>query len=357
MYILTNPTKYDTDKDKTLRVLSYMREGTASLFAQKYYFDRELREYKATETKKTWGTFKDFLKELAAAFKDESLEQKARQKLFTMRMGKRSADEFVTDYLMMAGESRFDLESTVDYFRRAIHLEILKQIYRLPDMPTTMDDWVKYTRRFDNQWRELQSIKSSIPFAAVRPNNPFRYNSSNAPSSMNNSVVPMAVDTVRTTLTDEECNRLRMEGGCFYCHQKGHMANQCPVRGSSRVYEGLTGHVQQGSRTVGNRSAQASSRMGGGGSGYGRAFLTGTPSSTQGGTTMQGRSMATTNLFRARLAARQAHASRPDALVREEEPEISREEIQKVIGKMRWDKQEALLQELNEMSKRKESDF
>ncbi|ETW75887.1 hypothetical protein HETIRDRAFT_455536 [Heterobasidion irregulare TC 32-1] len=151
MYILTNPTKYDTDKDKTLMVLSYMREGTASLFAQKYYFDRELREYKATETRKTWGTFKDFLKELAAAFKDESLEQKARQKLFTMRMGKRSADEFVTDYLMTAGESRFDLESTVDYFRRAIHPEIFKQIYRLPDMPTTMDDWVKYTQRFDNQ--------------------------------------------------------------------------------------------------------------------------------------------------------------------------------------------------------------
>ncbi|ETW78759.1 hypothetical protein HETIRDRAFT_428593 [Heterobasidion irregulare TC 32-1] len=251
MYILANPTKYDTDKDKTLMVLSYMREGTASLFAQKYYFDRELREYKATETRKTWGTFKDFLKELAAAFKDESLEQKVRQKLFTMRMGKRSADEFVTDYLMMAGESGFNLESTVDYFRHAIHPEILKQIYRLPDMPTTMDDWVKYTRRFNNQWRELQSIKSSVPSAAVRSSNPFRYNSSNAPSSMNNSVVPMAVDSVRTTLTDKERNRLRMKGGCFYYRQKGHMANQCPVRGSSRIHEGSARYVQQSSGMVG----------------------------------------------------------------------------------------------------------
>ncbi|ETW84626.1 hypothetical protein HETIRDRAFT_425908 [Heterobasidion irregulare TC 32-1] len=320
MYILANPTKYDSDINKTLMVLSYMREGTALLFAQKYYFDREFQKYKATETKKTWGTFKDFLKELAAAFKDESLEQKARQKLFTMRIGKQSADKFVTDYLMTAGESGFDLESTVDYFR----LEILKQIYRLPDMPTTMDDW-----------RELQSIKSSVPSAAVRPNNPFRYNSSNAPSSMNNSVVPMAVDAVRMTLTDKERNRLRMEGGCFYCRQKGHMANQCPVRGSSRIYEGSTGHVQQGSRIVGNRSAQASSRMGGGGSSYGRTFLAGAPGSTQGGTTAQGRSMAMTNLFWARLAARQAHAPGPDAPVHEEEPEISREEIQSVIRKIR----------------------
>ncbi|ETW84763.1 hypothetical protein HETIRDRAFT_311919 [Heterobasidion irregulare TC 32-1] len=357
MYILANPTKYDTDKDKTLMVLSYMREGTASLFAQKYYFDRELREYKATETRKTWGTFKDFLKELATAFKDESLEQKARQKLFTMRMGKQSADEFVMDYLMTAGESGFDLESTVDYFRRAIHPEILKQIYRLPDMPTTMDDWVKYTRRFDNQWRELQSIKSSVPSAAVRSSNPFRYNSSNAPSSMNNSVVPMAVDLVRTTLTDEERNRLRMEGGCFYCRQKRHMANQCPVRGSSRIYEGPARYVQQSSGTMGNRSAQTGGRMGGGGSGYGRAFSAGTSGGAQGGAAAQGRGMATTNPFRARLAARQAHAPGPDAPVRETEHEISREEIQRVIGKMRWDEQEALLQELSEMSKKKESDF
>ena len=91
MYILANPTKYTTDMDKILMVLLYIREGMVSLFAQKYYFDRELREYKAAETKKTWGTFKEFLKELAAAFKDESLEQKAQQKLFTMRMGKCSA--------------------------------------------------------------------------------------------------------------------------------------------------------------------------------------------------------------------------------------------------------------------------
>ncbi|ETW83249.1 hypothetical protein HETIRDRAFT_119785 [Heterobasidion irregulare TC 32-1] len=77
MDILANPIKYTTDMDKIWMVLLYMREGTASLFAQKYYFNRELQEYKAMETKLTWGTFKEFLKELAATFKDESLEQKA----------------------------------------------------------------------------------------------------------------------------------------------------------------------------------------------------------------------------------------------------------------------------------------
>ncbi|ETW79945.1 hypothetical protein HETIRDRAFT_103505 [Heterobasidion irregulare TC 32-1] len=121
-----------------------------------------------------------------------------------MRMGKCSVDELVTDYLMTAGESGFNLESIVDYFRRAIHPEILKQIYRLPEMPTMINDWVKHTQRFDNQWRELQSIKSSIPTTMPHRNNPFRYDSSNAPISMNNLVMPMAIDAVHTPLTDNK---------------------------------------------------------------------------------------------------------------------------------------------------------
>ncbi|ETW82068.1 hypothetical protein HETIRDRAFT_418047 [Heterobasidion irregulare TC 32-1] len=334
MYILANPTKYDTNMNKTLMVLSYMREGTASLFAQKYYFDRELREYKATETKLTWGTFKAFLKELAESFRDESLEQKARQKLFTIRMGKQSVDEFVTDYLITVGESGFDLESTVDYFHRAIHPEILKQIYRLPEMPTTMDNW---------------SIKSSVPSILVQQNNPFCYNSSNAPSSINNSVVPMAVDS--------EQNKLRMEGGCFYCRQKGHMANQCPARGSSRIHEGSIGHVQQSGGKMGYRPAQASGRMAAGGGSYGRAFSAKAQSSDTRSATIQGGSVVTTNPFQARLAARQAYASGPDEAIHQEEPKISREEIKRFIGKLRWDEQEALLQELSEGSRQKELDF
>ena len=138
MYITANLTKYDTNQAKILLILSYMRERTASMFAQRYYFDRELRNWKPIETKLKWGTFKDFLTELAKVFKDEGMKQKAQQKLFTMRMGKRTVDNFVADFQITIAESGFDMESIVDYFRQAIYLEILKQIYRLPDMPDTI---------------------------------------------------------------------------------------------------------------------------------------------------------------------------------------------------------------------------
>ena len=273
-----------------------------------------------------------------------------------MRMGKKTADDFVADFLITAAESGFDIESTVDYFRRAIHPEILKQIYRLPDLPTSMDDWVKYTQRFDNQWRELQSIRSSIPAMTTQRNSSSRYNSSNAPSSMNNSVIPMAVDAVRTPLTDDERFRLRAEGGCFYCRQKGHMANQCPVRASSRISERPAGHVQQGDGKMGNRPAQAGGSLAGRVGGNGRAFAARAQNSGAEATPREGRSMATTNPFRDRIAARQAHSPGENAPVRQEESEVSREEIERFIGKLRWDEQEAMLQELSRKSQRKELD-
>ena len=121
-----------------------------------------------------------------------------------MRMRKRIADDFVADFQITTAKSGFNIESTVDYFCQAIHPEILKQIYRLPDLPTSMDDWVKYTQCFDNQWRELQSIRSSIPVMSTQWNSSSHYNSSNTPTSMNNSVIPMAVDAICTPLTDDK---------------------------------------------------------------------------------------------------------------------------------------------------------
>ena len=53
-------------------------------------------------------------------------------------MGKRMADNFMADFQITIAEGGFDMESTVDYFCQAIHPEILKQIYRLPDMPDTI---------------------------------------------------------------------------------------------------------------------------------------------------------------------------------------------------------------------------
>ena len=152
---------------------------------------------------------------------------------------------------------------------------------------------------------------------------------------MNNSVVPMAVDAVHTPLIDKKQSRLCIEGGCFYCHQKGHMANQCPVRASSRVPEGSAQHVQLSDRKVGYCPAQAGGSLASRGGGNGRVFSTRAQNSGMEATLGEGRSMVTTNPFWARLTAQQTYSSREDASVCQEKPEVSRKEVQRFIGKLR----------------------
>ena len=107
---------------------------------------------------------------------------------------------------------------------------------------------------------------------------------------------------------------------------------------------------------MGHSSTQASGALAGKGGSNGKAFSVRAQSSSEEATLREGRSMVMTDLFRTRLAARQAHLSGEDAPVCQKEPEISRKEVQRFVGKLRWDEQEALLQELSRESGRKELD-
>ena len=134
------------------------------------------------------------------------------------------------------------------------------------------------------------------------------------------------------------------------------MANQCPARDPSRISQGAARYVQSSDRKMGNNSGQARPQLAGGGRSDGRAFSARAQSSSEEAAQGPSRSMAMTNPFRARLAARQTYSSGEDAAVRSQEPEVSGEEIKRFIGKLRWNEQEALLQALSRESGRKESD-
>ena len=91
------------------------------------------------------------------------------------------------------------------------------------------------------------------------------------------------------------------------------MANQCPIKALSRVPEGSARYVQPGNGKVGYSSAQASGALASRGKGNGRVFSMRAQSSGEEATLKEGRSMAMTNPFRARLAARQAQSPRENA--------------------------------------------
>ena len=80
---------------------------------------------------------------------------------------------------------------------------------------------------------------------------------------------------------------------------------------------------------------QASEALASRGEGNGRAFSMRAQSSGEEAAPREDRSMATTNPFRARLTAKQAQSPRENPPIYQEEPEVSREEVQRFIRKLR----------------------
>ena len=107
---------------------------------------------------------------------------------------------------------------------------------------------------------------------------------------------------------------------------------------------------------MGNCLAQAGRSLAGRRGSDGRAFSVRAQNNGVKATLREGRSVATTNPFWDRLAAHQTYSSGEDAPIRQKESEISKEEVQRFIEKLRWDEQEVLLQELSREGRKKESD-
>ena len=123
-----------------------------------------MQHYYATKIEGHVITFATFLKDLQGAFHNNAAKQAARSNLFTIRQGKETANEFISRFRLIASEAEFDDAMTLEYFRRAIHPDLLEIVYSMETLPTTLSDWYKYVMRFDGQKEEAASILSQSPF-------------------------------------------------------------------------------------------------------------------------------------------------------------------------------------------------
>src|ERR1700749_2029292 len=101
-----------------------------------------------------------------------------------------------------------------------------------------LDDWKNAARRMHQKWREVENAKrkqrgvfKDLLFGSSNTN---QNRGGQRPNRSQH--VPMQVDTVTTTeinatrtrLTPKLRKRLRREGKCFYCREKGHTSFDCP---------------------------------------------------------------------------------------------------------------------------------
>ena len=154
-YITVNETVYDTDAKKIAFILSHMTDKEALLWKQQYV-DRHIIQEDGTVT---WPLFKDFTTKLKEDFRYEDQIRNATNQLETIRQGKRTAEELVTEFKLLVGQARLTDETTSDnnhlirLFQKALNPVLTMRILTTTEkVPTTIQDWYRKAIEFDGNY-------------------------------------------------------------------------------------------------------------------------------------------------------------------------------------------------------------
>ena len=216
LYLLVNKEIYNDDDRKIAYALSFMREGSAALWS--------LTETEAALKRNppNFGTWQDFLNKFSASFILENTKDQAIAWMTTAKVDKKvPLMDYISQFKNNAALSEIGNEDVlINFYSRGIPPFLMKKIYGMDTVPTTIDKWYQATLRFQHVWEKTQEI-------AKGKTNPFYQNhhQNNDNGHKKKDPDPMDVDAVR--LSDKEQKRRFKEGRCYKCGAQGHIARGC----------------------------------------------------------------------------------------------------------------------------------
>ena len=159
MYLLVNKDISNDDDRKIAFTLSFMREGAAALWA--------LTETEAAFKRNppSFGTWQDFLNKFSALFILENTKEQAIAWLTTTKVDKKTPlMDYISQFKNNAALSKINNEDVlINFFSRGIPPSLMKRIYGMDTVPTTIDKWYQTTLRFQHVWEKTNEIAKGRP--------------------------------------------------------------------------------------------------------------------------------------------------------------------------------------------------
>ena len=171
LYLLVNKDVYDHDDKKIAFTLTFMKEGAAGLWA--------LTETKPAFTRNPpgFGTWADFLQRFNDSFILENTKEQAIAWLTTTKVNDRiDILDYISKFKNNAALSGItDQNILINFFSRGIPTQLMRRIYSMDIIPTTMEKWYQQTLHFKQVWEKTNEIAKGrnnpfIPFQDNRNN-------------------------------------------------------------------------------------------------------------------------------------------------------------------------------------------
>ena len=215
LYLLVNIDIYNDDDRKIAFTLSFMREGSATLWA--------LTETDATFKRNppSFRTWQDFLDKFSALFILENTKNQAIAWMTMAKVDKKTPlMEYISQFKNNAALSEINNEDVlINFFSRGIPPSLMKRIYRMDTVPTTINKWYQQTLRFQHIWEKTNEITKGRP-------NPF-HNRQHKQHNNRYKKDLNAMDVDAVQISQQERERRSRDNLCFRRGRSGHRIANC----------------------------------------------------------------------------------------------------------------------------------
>ena len=160
-YLEVNDAVYNTNAKKITFALSYMTKGAAQTWAATF------RQKAITGATISMGTFEDFVKEFKTAFKHHDVVGNTISWLAHKRMTSKNNGTFEPPLTMyIAGFQNYIAQSgitdhnfLIGFFLAGIPSRLMKSIYSMETVPTTINDWYKKALTFQTYYERAREVE------------------------------------------------------------------------------------------------------------------------------------------------------------------------------------------------------
>lgn len=215
------------DNDQVLSAATYL-EGTAL-----DWFEPRLRswfhetpEERDAETNAIFNSYAEFVKRLKITFGDTDEKVSAAQRLNRLNQ-KGSAAHYASEFQQISSHLEWDEQALADRFYRGLRDNVKDEIARLEHRPTTIHAMIEAAVRIDNRLFERKMERNGGANHVRQSKGP----RNNLTRKDNYGYAPMELDaTVNGKLTNEERQRRRKLGLCYFCGKPGHRLAECTLK-------------------------------------------------------------------------------------------------------------------------------